>query len=120
MAESILREKSFRFGVRILKLHKHFVEVRREFTLTKQIYRSGTSIGANVEEASQAESRADFIHKLSISNKEAFETHYWIRLFKEGEVLTHQEADSLLVDCEELLRLLTSSIKTAKANEYDR
>jgi four helix bundle protein len=120
MSESILREKSFRFAVRILRLHKHFVEVKREFTLTRQIYRSGTSIGANVEEASQAESRADFIHKLSIANKEAFETHYWIRLFKEGDVLKPDEADSLLKDCEELLRLLTSSIKTAKANEYDR
>jgi four helix bundle protein len=119
MAESILREKSFKFAVRILKLHKHFVEVKKEFTLTKQIYRSGTSIGANVEESAQVESRADFIHKLSISNKEAFETHYWLRLFKEGEVLTHAEADSLLKDCEELLRMLTASIKTAKANESD-
>ena|ERR1017187_4589893 len=119
MAESILREKSFKFAVRILKLHKHFVEVKKEFTLTKQIYRSRTSIGANVEESTQAESRADFIHKLSIANKEAFETHYWIRLFREGEVLTPAEADSLLKDCEELLRLLTASIKTAKANENE-
>jgi four helix bundle protein len=115
MAESILREKSFKFALRILKLHRHFVEVKREYTLTKQVYRSGTSIGANVEEATQAESRADFIHKLSIAHKESVETHYWIRLLKEGEVLTKEQGESLLVDCEELVRMLTASIKTAKS-----
>jgi four helix bundle protein len=115
MTPSILKQKSFRFGVRIVKLHKHFVEKKEQFSLTTQLYRSGTSIGANVEEAGQAESLADFVHKLSISLKEAVETHYWIRLFKEGDVLTSKEADSLLADCEELLRLLTTSIKTAKA-----
>ncbi|MDP4199169.1 MAG: four helix bundle protein [Bacteroidota bacterium] len=119
MSASVLRDKSFKFAVRILKLHKHFVEVRKEYTLSKQLYRSGTSIGANVEEASQAESRADFIHKLSIAHKEAFETHYWIRLFKEGDVLTAVEATSLLTDCEELLKMLTASIKTAKAGPKD-
>ena len=116
MSDSILREKAFKFAVRIVKLYKHFVEVKHEFTLTKQIYRSGTSIGANIEEATQPESRSDFIHKLSIANKDAFETHYWLRLFKESDVLTPAEVESLLKDCEELLRILTASIKTAKNN----
>ena len=76
--------------------------------------RSGTSIGANVEEANQAQSKTDFIHKLSISQKEAFETDYWLRLLRDSEYLTDTQADSLLNDCRELQKLLTSSIKTAK------
>ncbi len=117
MADNILKEKSFKFALRIIKLHRNFVEVRKDFTLSKQIYRSGTSIGANVYESTQAESRADFIHKLSISRKEAVETQFWLLLFKEGGILSAAQANSLLKDCDELERLLTSSIKTAKANE---
>jgi four helix bundle protein len=117
MAKSVLQEKSFAFSLRILKLHRHFVEVKKEYTLTKQLYRSGTSIGANTFESIQAESRSDFIHKLSIAHKEAVETRFWLSLFKEGKVLTIEQADSLLKDCDELERLLTASIKTAKRNE---
>ena len=117
MADSILQHKSFKFALRILKLHKHFVEVKKEYTLSKQIYRSGMSIGANIFESTQAESRADFIHKLSIARKEAVETSYWLLLFKEGNVLTAAESNSLIKDCDELERLLTSSMKTAKSNE---
>ena len=117
MAENLLKEKSFNFALRILKLHRNFVEVRKDYTLSKQIYRSGTSIGANIYESTQAESRADFIHKLSISRKEAVETQFWLLLFKEGGILSSVQANSLLKDCDELERLLTSSIKTAKANE---
>lgn len=117
MADSILKDKSFKFALRILKLHLNFVKVRGEYTLSKQIYRSGTSIGANVYESTQAESRLDFIHKLAIARKEAVETHFWLLLFKEGGVLNEKQAESLLKDCEEIERLLTSSIKTAKAHE---
>ncbi len=84
--------------------------------MSKQVLRSGTSIGANVEEAGQAQSKPDFIHKLSIAQKEAFETHYWIRLLRDSEILTSKLADSLLTDCSELQKLITASIKTAKQN----
>lgn len=80
MSESILKEKSYKFALRIVKLNKYLNEEKREYVLSKQILRSGTSIGANVVEANRAESTADFIHKLSISLKESFETEYWLNL----------------------------------------
>ena len=114
MKESVLKEKSYQFALRVIKLYKYTVAEKKEYVLSKQILRSGTSIGANVEEANQAQSKADFIHKLSISQKEAFETDYWLRLLRDSEYLTETQADSLLNDCRELQKLLTSSIKTAK------
>ena len=85
--------------------------------MSKQILRSGTSIGANIEEANQAQSKADFIHKLSIALKESFETHYWLRLLRDSEILEDKIANSLLTDCEEVQKILTSSIKTSKKVE---
>jgi four helix bundle protein len=82
--------------------------------LSKQILRSGTSIGANVEEASQAQSKSDFVHKLSIAQKESFETDYWLRLLRDSNYLTETHADSMLNDCRELQKIITSSIKTVK------
>lgn len=114
MRESILKSKSYNFALRIVKLYQFVCREKNEFTLSKQIFRSGTSIGANVEEASQAQSKADFIHKLSIAQKECAETHYWLRLLRDSQYLTEKQVDSLLEDCEELQKLLTSSIKTAK------
>jgi four helix bundle protein len=98
----------------MVKLYQHLSQEKREFVLSKQTLRAGTSIGANIEEANQAESRPDFIHKLAIANKEAFETHYWLRLLKDSEFLSEKLAQSLIDDCNELRRLLTSSIKTSK------
>ena len=89
---------------------------KKEFVMLKQVLRSGTSIGANIEEANQAQSKSDFIHKLSISQKESFETHYWIRILRDSDFLVEKLADSLLEDCEEIQKLITSSIKTAKIN----
>lgn len=86
----------------------------KEFVLSKQVLRSGTSIGANIEEAKQGQSKLDFVHKLAIANKEAFETHYWLRLIRDSELINPKLAGSLLTDCEELQKLLVSSIKTAK------
>ncbi len=100
MDESVLRTKSYQFALRIVKLYKFIVAEKTEYVLSKQILRSGTSIGANIEEATQGQSKADFIHKLSIAQKEAFETDYWLRLLRDSE----------------LQKLLTSSIKTAKNN----
>ena len=116
MKESVLKEKSYQFALRIIKLYKYLVSENKEYVLSKQILRAGTSIGANVEEANQAQSKADFIYKLSISQKEAFETDYWLRLMRDSEYLTEAQADSLLNDCRELQKLLTASIKTAKEN----
>jgi four helix bundle protein len=114
MKENILLTKSYAFALRMIKLYQHLSQEKREFVLSKQTLRAGTSTGANIEEANQAESRPDFIHKLAIANKEAFETHYWLRLLKDSEFLSEKLAQSLIDDCNELRRLLTSSIKTSK------
>lgn len=98
----------------MIKLSQFLSGEKKEFVLSKQLLRSGTSIGANIEEANQAESKADFIHKLCIANKEAFETNYWLRLLRDSEILTEKQANSLINDCEELQKLLTASIKTSK------
>lgn len=117
MAESILKTKSYDFALRVVKLSKHLIEEKQEYILSKQVLRSGTSIGANVEEANQAQSRKDFVHKLSIALKEATETNYWLRLLKDSEILENEIADSMLKDCEEIQKILTASIKTTKKNE---
>ena len=114
MKESVLRVKSYQFALRVVKLARHLGDEKREFVLSKQILRSGTSIGANVEEASQAQSKPDFIGKLSIAHKEAFETNYWLRLLRDSEILETKIAQSLIEDCEEIQKILTSSIKTSK------
>lgn len=116
MKESILREKSYQFALRIVKLYRFIAGEKKEFVLSKQILRSGTSIGANIEEGNHAQSKTDFVHKLSIAQKEAAETHYWLRLLRDSEILTTKQADSLIADCEEVLKLLTASIKTAKGS----
>ena len=106
--------KSFRFAVRIVKLCRYLMETQREYVLSKQIMRAGTSIGANVAEAQQAQSRADFISKLSIALKEAVETNYWLRLLRETDYLQESEFHSLHQDCRELERMLTAILKSTK------
>lgn len=81
MKEDVIRTKSYQFALRIVKLSRYLSDEKKEFVLSRQVLRSGTSIGANVEESKQAQSRIDFVHKLSIANKEAFETNYWLWLF---------------------------------------
>jgi four helix bundle protein len=112
--ENIIREKSYSFAIRIVNLYKHISKNNKEYVLSKQVLRSGTSIGAMIEEGIQAESRAEFIHKLSIALKETNETYYWLRLLKDTNYLNETEAVSILSDCEALRRLLTSIIKTSK------
>lgn len=89
---------------------------KKEFILSKQVMRSGTSIGVNIAEGSQAQSKPDFIHKLSISHKESFETDYWLSLLRDSDYITEKQADSFLTACRGLQKMLTTSIKTAKAN----
>jgi four helix bundle protein len=116
MKENILSDKAYKFALRTVKLYKFICEEHKEYVLSKQILRSGTSIGANIEESIHAQSKTDFIHKLSIAQKEASETNYWLRILRDSDFIKPKLAESLLVDCEEVQKLLTSSIKTAKAN----
>src|SRR5687768_3130118 len=112
MKESILRDKTFAFALRVIKLYKYLTAEHKEYVLSKQVLRSGTSIGANVEEAKHAQSKIDFVHKLSIAQKEASETNYWLRLLNKSEYLDDKLAISLIADCDEIQRILTASIKT--------
>ncbi len=114
MKENVLREKSYQFALRIVEFYKFIAAEQKEHVLSKQILRSGTSISANVEEANHAQSKPDFVHKLSIAQKEAAETNYWLRLLRDSELLTAKQAESLLTDCDELQKMLASSIKTTK------
>ena len=107
-------DKSFQFALRIVKLYKLLTAERKEFILSKQLLRSGTSIGANVAEAQNAQSRPDFLSKLSIALKETSETKYWLKLMQASDYLTEKEAASMLRDCIELEKLLVSIIKTLK------
>ena len=109
-----VEHKSFLFAVRIVKLCRYLREQKHEWILTKQLIRSGTSIGANVVEAQQAQSKADFIAKLSIALKETVETKYWLRLLKATEYLSEEESKSMISDCSELEKLLTAILKTMK------
>jgi four helix bundle protein len=111
-----LSDKSFAFAVRIVKLYKYLCDEKKEFVLSKQLLRSGTSIGANISESQDAQSSNDFISKLSISLKEARESKYWIDLLKETEYLSVLETNSILSDLEEIIKLLVSIIKTTKMN----
>ncbi len=117
MKTNILKDKSYVFALRVVKLFQHLTSERKEYVLSKQVLRSGTSIGANIEEAYQAESRPDFIHKLAIANKEAFETHYWLRLLRDSSILTPKQAEAILSDCDELQRMLVAAIKTSKSRK---
>ena len=109
-----VQEKSFQFAVRTIKLCKFLRNKHKEYTLSKQLLRAGTSIGANVAEAQHAQSRADFQSKLNIALKEAVETEYWLRLLQATDYLTDQEFESIYADCDELIKILVSSIKSIK------
>lgn len=114
MSKSVLKDKSYAFALRMIKLQKYLADEHREFVLSKQILRSGTAIGALVREAEFGQSKADFANKLSIALKEANETDYWLSLLKDGGYITSIMYESLAPDIKELLRLLISSVKTAK------
>ncbi|MDR3339624.1 MAG: four helix bundle protein [Candidatus Symbiothrix sp.] len=112
--ENVLKEKSYAFALRIVKAHKYLAKEQNEYVLSKQLLRAGTAVGALVREAEYAQSKADFISKMSIALKEANETDYWIMLLRDSEYINLTMSKSLIEDCEELLRLLISSIKTTK------
>ena len=114
MKDSLIKDKSMNFAIRIVSCYKFLVEEKHEYTLSKQILRCGTSIGANVKEALRGQSRPDFISKMNISLKEASECEYWIELLEKTEYLPSNIATSLLSDCQELIKMLTSIVKTSK------
>ena len=112
--DNVIRDKSYAFALRIVKLHQFLCGEKKEYVLSKQILRSGTSIGANIEEAIGGQSEKDFKAKLSIAYKEARETHYWLRLLRDSDILSKSEVESLITDCEEILKISGSIIKTMK------
>ena len=114
--EDVIKVKSFKFAVRIVNLYKVLID-RKEYVMSKQILRSGTSIGANIREAKNAESKADFIHKLGISQKEADETLYWLELLFETNFITEEEFNSLNSDGLEVIKLIKSIIISSKRNK---
>lgn len=112
--ENVIEDKSFRFAIRIVQLYRYLTLQKKEYVLSKQLLRCGTSIGANIAESQQAQSRADFISKVSIALKETNETEYWIRLLHATDYLSQEEFDSIFSDCVEIVKILTAIIKTSK------
>lgn len=119
MKESILRGKCKAFAIRIIKLYKFLLNDHKEFVISKQILRSGTSIGANFAEAIYGVSEADFLNKLSIAQKEASETIYWLELLFETDFITKEQFESMYADADELVRLLAASIITIKKKNHN-
>ena len=112
--ENILRLKSYKFALRIVEMYKLLSSERKEFVLSKQVLRSGTSVGALIKEAEHAQSKADFLNKMNIALKEINETEYWLMLLKDSSYLSLTEYESINKDCVELIRLLASTVKTLK------
>ena len=116
LRENIVEEKSYAFALRIIQLYKYLTNQEKEFILSKQILRSGTSVGALIKEAEHAQSKKDFINKMSIALKEANETEYWLMLLKDSNYISENSFESINNDCTEILKLLISIIKTSKNN----
>ncbi len=116
MRENVVKNKSFAFAIRIVKLYQFLVENKKEYVLSKQLLRSGTSVGAMIRESEHAESKADFKHKMAIAQKEINETIYWIELLSETGYLTKEQFESINKNAVEIIKLITSIIKSAKAN----
>ena len=117
MKENIIKDKSFVFALRMIKLYQYLQTEKKEYILSKQLMRSGTSIGAMIRESEQAESKLDFIHKLAIAQKEANETEYWIELLHQSGYIEENQYQSIFQDITAIRKLLTSIIKTSKANK---
>lgn len=114
--DNVILKRSYAFAVRIVKMCQYLVKTKKEFVLSKQVLRSGTSIGANVEESVGAQSRADFLSKISVAFKEARETAYWLRLLKDTDYLTESEFESMHEEAEEICRILASIQRSTKEN----
>ncbi len=115
MENNIIQNKSHTFALHVITLYQFLMKEKREYVLSKQFLRSGTSIGANVEEALGGQSKRDFIAKLSIAYKEARETHYWIRLLTDSKIMNQNESQGMLNECSELIKILSKILLTSKA-----
>ncbi|WP_343695336.1 four helix bundle protein [Flavobacterium sp.] len=116
MKNNVIKNKSFDFAIRIVRLYQYLNNDKKEFILSKQLLRSGTSIGAMIREAEHAESKSDFIHKLAIAQKEANESIYWLELLKATDYLNEKEFENINNDAISILKLITSILKTSKNN----
>ena len=116
MKENIIQQKSYAFAIKIIELYKYLVGTKKEYILFKQLLKSGTSIGANIEEALGGQSKKDFISKLSIAYKEARETKYWLSLLREAKYMTQNELSTIFDDCEEILKIIGKIQKTSREN----
>ena len=115
--DNVVELKSYAFAIRIVRLYQHLCVEKKEYVLSKQVLRCGTSIGANVEESICGQSRADFVSKLSIAYKEARETSYWLRLLKDTDYLTPYQFKNIHTDAEELCRIIGSILRSAKSKQ---
>ena len=120
MKENVIKIKSFAFALRIINLYQYLQTEKKEYIMSKQLMRSGTSIGAMIREAEQAESNSDFIHKLAIAQKEANESEYWIELLHQSKYTDKTQYESIFQDITELRKILTSIIKTSKAKRTSK
>jgi four helix bundle protein len=116
MKENVIKDKSYKFALLIVTTYKKLVEEHKEFVLSKQLLRSGTSVGANIEEAEGSISKKEFVAKLQISYKEARETRYWLNLLTDSGYLEKGEHEILITKCDEILRIIVAIIKTSKAS----
>lgn len=116
MKKNIVKDKSFGFAIRIVRLYQFLISEKKEYVLSKQLLRSSTSVGAMVREAEHAETKKDFIHKMAIAQKEINESIYWLELLKETEYLTEVEFESLNFDAIEIIKLITAILKSTKTN----
>jgi len=116
MKENVVKNKSFAFAVRVVKLYQYLCEQKKEFVLSKQLLRSGTSVGAMIRESEHAETKNDFKHKMGIAQKEINESIYWLELLKATDYLSSEQFDSMSTDAIEIIKLVTSILKSTKAN----
>lgn len=114
MKDNVIKDKTFAFGKRIIRMCVYLERQKKEYVLSKQIKRSGTAPGALVREAEHAESRRDFVHKMNIALKEANETDYWLEMVKEGDYISEREFKSISKDCQEIIKILASIVKSTK------
>ena len=117
---NIIYDRSFDFGLRIIKIYKYLCSDKNEYVMSKQLLRAGTAIGANVAEARHAQSRADFISKMSIALKEADETNYWLRLLSASEYVSEGQVGLVLNECNEIISILVSIVRNSKLNSQDK
>ncbi|MFY7957939.1 MAG: four helix bundle protein [Flavobacterium macrobrachii] len=117
MKENILKEKTLLFAIRVVNLYRFLTTEHKEYVLSKQVLRSGTSVGAMIREAEFGQSKSDFIHKLSIAQKEINETIYWLELLQKTDYIPYDSYESINLDAIEIIKLITSSIKTAKSKD---